>query len=182
MAPRKGLRLSAVIIGCDPGSRYTGLVVRLRDDVVDHAVLQSLVTRKRALPPASYMREVVAWIRAAKTHVEGYGHEVHIAVEGLVPPGGYARGGERIPLTDPGTHMGLAGVWGGVMDAFPDAIEVRPGGHGEAPLRTYPPELVGERERRGAGILGHARSAWDVAGAAKRTILNPRLAWRTGDP
>lgn len=171
-----------VIIACDPGGRYTGLVVRYRNGVVDHAVLQASVRQRRALPPATYMLEVVEWMRAAKAHVEGYGHVPRIAVEGMVEPSLFmGESGNRAPLTDPATHMGMAMVHGGVMCAFPDAIEVRPAGHGEHPLQTYPAELVGAREKKGAGVLGHARSAWDIAGQAERIIRQPRLAWHTGD-
>lgn len=171
-----------VIIACDPGGRYTGLVVRYRNGVVDHAVLQAAVRKRRALPPATYMLEVVEWLRAAKTHVESYGHDPRVAVEGMVEPSWYIDG-EEAPLQDPATHMGMAMVHGGVMCAFPDAIEVRPGGHGKNGLRTYPAELVGAREKRedSKGILRHARSAWDIAGQAERIIRQPRLAWHTGD-
>lgn len=179
------LSVSLVVIGVDPGSRYTGLVIRLGDQVVNHAVLDSGEKRKRALPPAAYMIDVTEWMLAAHAHVVGLGHEVVVAVEGLVPPSMFmgARG-NKAPLTDPATHMGLSMVFGGVIRAFPAAVEVRPGAHGSNPLQTYPSELVGIREKGlfGSGILGHARSAWDVAGMAVRALRVPHLAWRTGDP
>jgi hypothetical protein len=42
--------------------------------------------------------------------------------------------------------------------------------------RGYPPELIGRRERAGAGMRQAARAAWDVAGAA-----GLRLAARGGE-
>lgn len=170
--------MSLVVIGVDPGSRYTGLVVRLGNDVVDHAVLESTHDQgnRRAIPPMTYVREVIAWVDALKAHVESFGHDVAVGCEGVKAPNMY-HDGEKAPLTDPATHMGVAMVFSGVMVAFPDAIEVRPGGHGENLLRSYPAELIGPREKRafGSGILGHARSAWDIAGVATRVARNPGL-------
>jgi len=57
-------------------------------------------------------------------------------------------------------------VLGAVLYAHPDAIIVAPGGHGSAPLTTYPAALVGDREVVGTGKRRHLRSAWDIAGVA----------------
>lgn len=79
-------------------------------------------------------------------------------------------------IVHPSPHLGLANmegllhtaqVLGALRSTFPAAVLVRPGGHGSAPLASYPPELVGDREPKGTGKLRHARSAWDVAGAVK---------------
>jgi hypothetical protein len=74
----------------------------------------------------------------------------------------------------PNPHMGLTNVSAlietarlvGYLQALYPVVLVPPGGHGKAPLQTYPEALVGPRETAGTGRRRHLRSAWDVAGAA----------------
>ena len=93
----------------------------------------------------------------------------------------------------PNPHMGLTNVSAlietarlvGYLQAVYEVVLVPPGGHGKAPLQTYPEALVGPRETSGTGRRRHLRSAWDVAGAsagagrvaaAVQDATNPRPA------
>lgn len=92
-----------------------------------------------------------------------------VAVEDLNEPT------PHLGLTNVGGLIGAAMVLGAVVFAYPAAVIVPPGGHGAAPLATYPSRLVGPRELKGTGKLRHLRSAWDVSGAAPVVM---RLAGR----
>lgn len=138
------------VLGVDPGGTYSGIVLRDRVDVVAATVVQ----RGKDETMASYIGRVIdtAATYRYRTPVAG-----PVAVEGLNEPT------PQMGLTSVGGLIGAAQVLGGVLAHWPDAIVVPPGGHGSAPLLAYPAALKGERERVGAGILKHARSAWDVA-------------------
>lgn len=166
----------AVVIGIDPGGRWTGLVVRQGSRLVDFDVLES-THAPRELPTMAYVYDVIAWVANRSAEVlAALGVPAQIAAEGMKVPE-FRRGaptGERNRVR-PEAVMGLVMVYTGVRVAFPDSVEVAPGGHGEGPLSAYPAELVG-RERKGTGILRHARSAWDVAGAARLVLAIQRSA------
>lgn len=142
-------RLAWPVVGVDPGGRSSGVVVRNRDAV--------------AAPPLVVVR------RAAET-MGAYCWRVASAVKLASDDGGLLIAVEDVnaPTPQMGTIavaglLGTAQVLGAVTSRRWDVIVVPPGGHGSAPLATYPPELVGEREHKGAGVLRHARSAFDVA-------------------
>lgn len=162
-----------VVVGCDPGGRHTGLVSRANGRVLAFSVLESLHP-PRGIPSIAYALDVVTWIEAEIERARSAGHDTLCAVEGLVEPSGF-RHGKKTPVHDPSGLMGTAIVFSAVSVRIPGVVEVRPGGNGSAPLSQYPKELVGPRERAGGGILGHARSAWDVAGAGPRAARFPML-------
>lgn len=158
-----------IVIGVDPGGRWSGGVVRAGDNLVDFMVIECTAP-VHGLATIGYARDVSAWVSMKRRHMIERGHAVLIGVEGLRPPTGFG------PDHDEGRHkinptglMGTAGVYFHLLTIFPDAIEVEPGGRGSAMLAAYPRALVGPREKRAnsKGILRHARSAWDVAGATK---------------
>lgn len=169
-----------VVLACDPGGRDTGIVARSGDDVVDHAIIHSTAPPKVA-PGIGYAHDVVDALVAIEAHITGLGHTVHMGVEGLVAPSGYARGaarGDKTPVQPTGL-MGTAMVFGAVATAFRGRIWiVRPGGHGSQMLRYYPAALVGPRERglTGGGQLRHCRSAWDIADQVFRVMRHPELS------
>lgn len=160
-----------VVIACDPGGRQSGLVVRQGSHLVDYEVLESTHPSWQ-LPTMDYVNDVIAWIAARDAQVyDELGFHPAIAAEGLKVPEfpRDAETGQRNRV-QPASVMGLTMVYTGVRVAFPEAIEVPPGGHGLAPFSTYPPELVGPRERRGGGVRRHLRAAWDIAGQARLAL------------
>lgn len=167
-----------IVVACDPGGRDCGLVVRLEDIVVDFVVRES-VAAPHEPPPPSYGWAVCDWMAEQRDHALSLGYRVLMAVEGLNVPTGYRKGaklGEKSTVR-PAAVMGVSMVYGAVTATFRDVVVVAPGGHGEGPLRSYPAELVGLREKGvyGKGILRHARSAWDVAAAGRRQARYPLL-------
>lgn len=148
----------SVVIGVDPGGATTGIVARRGDGLLAacsiHADGHDHV--------AQYLEEVAgAVLGYAATHAAA-----GIAVEDCIPPN------PHLGISNPAGIIAAAKVLGAVLLAVPDAVIVRPGGHG-APAGSraelaarYPAELIGPRETRGTGALRHVRSAWDIAGAA----------------
>lgn len=150
---------SPVVLGVDPGGKTTGMAQRCGPRLAWWA----LVERRDGESDACYLTRVAGAVH--QRHLES---PVVVAVEGL---------------NHPSPHLGLANVSGllataEVLGALKMAavmhgwrlVEVPPGGHGSAPLAGYPRELVRARERTGTGRLRHARSAWDIAGAARFQI------------
>lgn len=155
------------VLGVDPGGQETGLVLVVDGKLVAHEVVQ----RK-----GSSLQEWVVAVWDAVCDVmeaEPFGpFTVLVCVE---------------DVNAPNPHLGLIQVRGlldaaavlGVVLANSKTVQlVPPGGHGSAPLRAYPPELVGPNEPRGTGVLRHCRSAWDIAHAGVRLRA---LAERTGE-
>lgn len=153
------------IVGVDPGGRSTGIVVRHADKLVHRA----LIERGAGQPIDDYLELVIDTISQLRTKI------IHQT----------ALGPAQLPLTavedlrDPNPHLGLTAVRGiidtaqviGAIAGRTRIVRIPPGGHGAGPLRAYPDELRGLREKRGQGRYRHLRSAWDIAGAA-------RLAYR----
>jgi hypothetical protein len=147
------------VIGVDPGGRETGVVLRANRECA-----RAVVVVRELDEFGPYLREVVELLAEL-----GADHPVDVRplllVEGISHPGGRNREGKVDPINVSGL-VDAGKVLGAILYAYPGAIEVPPGGHGKGPLLAYPPELVGARERAGAGRLRHARSAWDVSFAA----------------
>lgn len=142
---------SPVVLGIDPGGHETGVVVRRGRQVL----AGELVTAEKGMC-AGYLREVVGAVSTlAAEHSIAF-----LAVEDLVHPN------PHLGLANVAGLMDTAQVLGALRVYFPLLILVRPGGHGSAPLASYPLELVGVREKRGTGRMRHLRSAFDIAGAA----------------
>lgn len=153
------------IVGIDPGGTNTGIVARLGDRVLYAAT----VTRDNDM--AGYIAELGDTIDKAINALTCAQHDDPllapiVAVEGLNEPT------PHLGLTNVRGLLGAAQVLGAILQRHPAAIVVPPGRHGSAPLTTYPPTLIGPRERRGTGNARHARSAYDIAGYAARTTRN----------
>ena len=156
-----------VWVGVDPGGRSTGIVTRNGDLLVAATV----VTRDG--PPSSTLSDWTAgaWqayladvLEAVEDVGDRYTTPASVAVEGVNNPGGRSHG--VIAPIRPIDLAGLGVVIGALAVRWPDLVVVPPGGHGSGPLAVYPPPLVGPNESAGKGRLRHARSAWDIAGAA----------------
>lgn len=144
-------------IGVDPGGRSTGVIAREGNALHWAAIL--VRDGAELLPGPDYFDEVFDGVNDALNStvlVGGY----RLAVEGLVHPNGH------VGIANVTGLLGTAMVLGAILSRFPDALVVPPGKHGAAPLTAYPEALRGPREKRGAGRARHARSAWDIAGAA----------------
>ena len=159
-------------LGVDPGGVHSGLLTLIDDDLVDVFVLDLEPDEL----PVEYMQRVVARARAMFSRLERRPTEggIAVALEGVVPITPHVK---TKPI-NPTYLMHTALTLGGLAATFPDAVIVRPGGHGSQPMGTYPLELVSDGERRrkgwqlraGTGSLRHARSAYDVVRAAKSPI------------
>ena len=160
-----------VWVGIDPGARWTGVVVRRRDSLLWHHVVD------RSKSP-DYLADVeVAIVRAAYAVAEA---DVWYAVEDVVPPCGFKDG--RRQFARPADILALGQTLGWVrhvvltLTSPSRLVLVPPGGHGGNLLRLYPEALVSAAERRhglhrvapASSAVSHAREAWDVAGAAPR--------------
>ena len=151
-----------VVLGVDPGLNETGLALRQGDAVLRACVVQ----RAEGQEDGAYVTEVAE----ALAEYAGEHPGLLVCVEGVEEPKWFIQGKAR-PVNTRGI-IGTATVLGAVLGAFPNAVIVPPGGNGSAPLSTYPAALVGPRETTGtSGLLRHARSAYDVAGAALSPVL-----------
>lgn len=153
------------VVGVDPGGRWTGIVHRDGDRLVEAWLLeredesiavfaQRVVSRLQRVLCGELLRGGVV----ARPDV--------VAVEACRAPKPWMHG--RVQFTRPDGIIDTAVVFGAVCTVVPEdrLVVVPPGGHGSGPLTGYPPEMVGGREREGTGKRRHLRSAWDIAAAA----------------
>lgn len=166
--------MTAAWVAVDPGATGTGVVARFGPELVWWTVVvragdEDPVPGRGVGVGSRYVHAVLDAVRQALAAVPD---GALVAVEGVVAPGGWKRG-KRDPI-QPGTIAALGIVLGGILAARPDALVIPPNHHGEGLLVTYPPQLVTPAERRlglnrparHSAALNHARSAWDLAGAA----------------
>ena len=167
-------------VGVDPGERTTGVVTRDGSDPLAVDLIENPPNSGRdpriMVVPADYLAGVFAAIDAqvaaswART-----GEPPMLAVEGLNAPGGHLGFISIRPLLSAACVLGAVLARYGHGSEAPRVAGLRvipPGRHGSLPLAAYPPQLVGARERPaglkiGGGKLRHARSAFDIAGAAR---------------
>lgn len=142
-------------------------MVRRVDEVLAFVVIECTAP-SNGIATMHYARDVSAWALARRAEV-GDDEEVLVGIEALRPPSPHRRGDGEMRNLNPTGLMGTGLVFGHLCTVFPDAVEVPPGGMGSAMLAGYPGCLVGPREKRAdsKGILRHARSAYDIAGAAR---------------
>lgn len=186
----------AVVLGIDPGRRWTAGVLRAGDRALygwtvgpvgpDGLPSPAAVDDVDDVGPwAVYMRRILDAIELTMDrHRAAGGGRVHLAVEVMEPPGG-----RKIALAD---WLIPRQVMAGVLTYDPDAILIRPKRYGKARPVTehYPPELwpakPGGRGGRPPGWgpnearrneRDHERAAWDIAGAGA-VVLARRAAER----
>lgn len=159
-----------IVIGIDPGARYTGVSVR---DLSENTILLS----------STYVKpedtQIVSWAielaNTIKDEVLSAFPDAKIGIEGISDPKGYSNG-KKSPINP--KHIIRAGiVLGALAMMFPDAVIVPPGHNGSS--RTgYPDVLNGRRPKdlpgsaKGAGTRNHEKSAYDVAGDVPFRIAN----------
>lgn len=174
-------------VGVDPGARWTGVVGRIGSRPVWHAVLDG--DDGPPWPdPARFeaIRDAVLVARDELLAVAPGPRVVMVGIEDVGTPN------PHLGTINPENVIRLGVVVGWLRATFPKHVMVPPGGHGSRPLATYPAELVTAQERAHAlrartlrepapqnSRARHARSAWDVAGAA---ALQSRIAAATPAP
>lgn len=169
-APKMGIlgteAIGQPIVGIDPGSRYTGVVVR-DGDVVLHA--STLVRPKNLSSGTEWALVVVSQI---ETILLDYPNMIPVGVEGISDPKGFQYGQKA--AINPKDIIRAGIVLGAVVCRWPQAIIVEPGGNGSQHASHYPTALIGRRKpdllgsSQNAGTRGHEQSAYDVAGKAAK--------------
>jgi hypothetical protein len=164
-------------VGVDPGARWIGICARRGVDVLGWHVIDTHDLEPDATRPGRpTLEDIVNTIGEIVA-----GQPFRVAVEDVDPPNAHHNGQVSIIQVEP--LLRTAEVIGYVERAYPDAVRVPPRGNGSRTLASYPRCLVGNREyanavRKGALLadapqnssLRHARSAYDVAGAAATAV------------
>lgn len=149
-----------IVVGVDPGGRYTGLVVREHERLL-HA---EVITRHADHDIADH-DTILHWIELVTDRIGAALQPGFVlAVEGVRKPNPHVRRGDGNSLTNPDGIIATAAVLGGILILWPAAVIAAPGGNGLGHLSGYP-EGIRSGTRLG-GPTAHARSAWDVAGQA----------------
>lgn len=170
-----------VVVGVDPGARYTGIVVA---ETTDRAGALRLVTHRTVerdevyATPEQYADEV--WTAIQTMLVSAPHGRWIVGVESWVAPSSHMHG--KLSFIDPEPLLAAAWLAGVITGRFTgdraDAVyQVAPGGNGKAVYQQYPDALVSAQERMqpnwqirqaGEGKLRHVRSAFDVCRVADR--------------
>lgn len=155
--------MNNIVIGIDPGAKYTAVSVINPDAPLEERVIQSSVyVRPDEMPEVTWavhvtnkiMNDVITNYPLAK-----------IGIEGVTTPQSHYNG--RLALMNPKNTIKLAIVVGAIAMALPKAAIIRPGKNGSQ--ETYPKVLNGQRPKtlpginEKAGTRNHERSAYDVA-------------------
>lgn len=155
-----------IVVGIDPGSRSTALVIRDGETVI-HA---TTITREGNETHVNYALDVVD---AVVPIINGYREkypDLIIGIEGISDPKGF-KGGQRAAI-NPKDIIRTGVTLGALVAIFRDAIIVAPGNNGSKHESQYPAELKGRRPKDlegssvGAGTRRHEQSAYDIAGKA----------------
>lgn len=159
-----------IVIGIDPGARYTGVSVR---DLAENTILlSSTYVKPEEIPIVTWAIHVSNLIAE---EVVGAYPEARIGIEGISDPKGYSNG-KKSPINP--KHIIRAGiVLGALAMRFPEAVIVPPGHNGTS-RSGYPDVLNGRRPKtlpgnaKGAGTRNHEKSAYDVAGDVPFRLAN----------
>lgn len=163
-----------IVVAIDPGAKRTGVVARQA-----HQLLADHICERRDGEPIDDYAERCSQA-AIDVFIEARGDLALVdvlAVEAYNAPTPQMGAVALESVVDTAYLVGhLHADTGGI--AF-RAMLVPPAQHGRAPLGTYPEKLVTDREKRRrswrlqpagrSAPVSHARSAWDVAGAAATT-------------
>lgn len=170
-----------IILGIDPGSRWTALVARHATATTDVGLLAWQVLDRNDLDDTAitawtdHVLGRCAWVA---TSVARDTDHLTVAVEAAVAPN------PHLGITNPAGIIDAAVLVGGVLGLYGhQAVVVPAGRHGYAVPdgitgktarrileRAYPADLIGPRETTGRGksTRQHARAAWDIAGVGAR--------------
>lgn len=148
-----------IVIGIDPGSRYSAIIVR-DGDIVLYA---STIVRDGNQEPIAYARHVVTCVKEVVKEFP----DAIIGVESVTDPKGFKHG-QRAAL-NPKDIVRTGVVAGAVAGVFENAFIVPPKNNGSKHLSHYPALLQGRHPKSlpgssvGAGTRRHEQSAFDVA-------------------
>ena len=163
--------MSVVVVGIDPGGKSTAVVV-LVDGVMTH---HETFTRPKGGDLNEYVRETSRAIGL----VIDESPAVYEAPWPVVAVEQVNRPNPHLGMINPQGAMDTSRMIGALVasvqcNAAGNVYMIEPNKHGSGPLASYPPELVGPREKGvyGSGKLRHERSAYDVALTA---YLDPRF-------
>jgi hypothetical protein len=149
-----------VAAGVDPGARYTGVSVI---DNNDNVLLSTTLVRPLDVDINTWARFVVDEVNKI---ISAFPYVV-LGVEGTSDPKGF-KGGKRAAI-NPKDIIKTGILVGGFILTYRDAVIIKPGGNGSAPIEFYPDVLINRRpadlpgSNNGAGTRNHERSAYDVA-------------------
>ena len=149
-----------VAAGVDPGARYTGISVI---DNNDNVLLSTTLVRPLEVDINTWARFVVDEVDKI---ISAFPYAV-LGVEGTSDPKGF-KGGKRAAI-NPKDIIKTGIIVGGLILTYRDAVIIKPGGNGSAPIEFYPDVLISRRpaelpgSNNGAGTRNHERSAYDVA-------------------
>lgn len=184
--PHQGVRspLKALeVVGVDPGEAATGVVTRRGNDVAAQQVIRSgrIHGGRHVIVSHDYLAQVLAAVNSQVVQsVRRTGQLPALAIEGLNAPS------PHMGTINPRTLIASGVVLGAVLGLYGHPIGeplvervviVPPGSHGSQPVAAYPQQLSSPAERKrgplhvAGGNLRHARSAFDVAGAARHPAL-----------
>jgi hypothetical protein len=110
-----------IVIGIDPGARYTAISVRDGDELL----LSSTYVRPKELPPITWAVTVTKQIM--EDIIPLY-PDAPIGIEGITDPNAYNQGVKSLNNPKHLIHLGF--VVGALAGAFPKAVIVRPGKNG----------------------------------------------------
>jgi hypothetical protein len=175
-----------IVLGIDPGARWTALVVREGDHLIDRDLLDRETYRASVAGITLADDRITEWARYCTVAATGLIRSLRdvadvnveaIGVEGVVAPRPHAAPGKGPRLTDVGPTIETAWVAGALCERL-NAVVVEPSGFGApAPNRRvleamYPADLIGPRETTGSGKTSwqHLRAAYDIAGAVPATL------------
>lgn len=151
---------SIIAAGVDPGARYTGISVI---DNNGNILLSTTLVRPLEIDINTWARLVVDEV---DTIISAFPYVV-LGVEGTSDPKGF-KGGKRAAI-NPKDIIKTGIIVGGLILTYRDAVIIKPGGNGSAPIEFYPDVLINRRpaelpgSNNGAGTRNHERSAYDVA-------------------
>lgn len=149
-----------VAAGVDPGARYTGISVI---DNNQNVLLSTTLVRPLDVDINTWARLVVDEVDKI---ISPFPYVV-LGVEGTSDPKGF-KGGRRAAI-NPKDIIKTGIIVGGLILTYRDAVIIKPGGNGSAPIEFYPDVLLNRRpaelpgSNNGAGTRNHERSAYDVA-------------------
>lgn len=160
-----------LIVGVDPGARYTGVVVCDGERVL-HA--STLVRPEEMKSPTEWALVVVGQVQRI---LADFPSSIPMGVEGISDPKGFQNG--KHAAINPKDIIRAGIVLGAVVATWPHAVIIKPGNNGSRAYSKYPAELVGRRpgdlpgSSQGAGTRGHEQSAYDVATKAAEVLFPP---------
>lgn len=163
-----------VVVGVDPGARYTGVCIRDGETVL-HA--STLVRPEDVKSGTDWALLVVAQVQQI---LKDFPSALPMGIEGISDPKGFYQGKQA--AINPKDIIRAGIVLGALVATWPNAVIVKPGNNGSRAYSKYPSQLVGRRpadlpgSSQGAGTRGHEQSAYDVAGKAADVLFpNPGL-------